>query len=230
MTIIYHDIVMQGTDEWLAMRRGIITASEMKLIMTPAGKPADNDESRAHIWELLAQRITGRTEPQYISDAMLRGHDEEFNARALYSERYDVVAECGFVTRDDFGFTIGYSPDGLVGDAGLIEIKSRSQKYQAQTIVENVGPGTIPVDFALQIQTGLLVTGREWCDFISYSNGMLMATIRVLPDLEMHERIIKAASAAEARLADLMQRYSAVIASDARLIMTEYRDTMEVTL
>ena len=62
MTVYYHDLE-QGTPEWLALRCGILTASEMRLIMTPTLKPASNDKERAHLFELLAQRITGHTEP-----------------------------------------------------------------------------------------------------------------------------------------------------------------------
>lgn len=226
--IRYHNNLIQGTDEWLAVRRGLITASEMKLIMTPTGKAADNDKSRAHLWELLAQRITGRTEPQYISDDMLRGEEEESEARALYAEHYAPVTECGFVTNDQWGFSIGYSPDGLVGDDGLIEIKSRRQRFQVQTIVEKVPSDTIPDEYMLQIQTGLLVTGRAWCDFISFSNGMPMVTIRVEPRASVIESIIAAAIKFEASLADAMARYKAAMQSDARLIPTVYRERMEI--
>ena len=228
MTIRYHNDLIQGTEEWLAARRGLITASEMKLIMTPNGKPADNDKARAHLWELLAQRITGRTEPQYISDDMLRGEEEESEARTLYSEHYAPVTECGFVTNDQWGFTIGYSPDGLVGDDGLIEIKSRRQRFQVQTIVENVGEETIPAEYMLQIQTGLLVTGRAWCDFISFSNGLPMAVIRVTPIADVHQKIVDAAEDAEIRLRTLIGRYAAAVNSDARLIPTVYRERMEI--
>lgn len=124
----YHDIE-QGSDEWLAVRQGILTASEMRLILTPAMRTASNDKERAHLFELIGQRITGYTEPHYISDDMLRGHEDEVAARIRYAEHFAPVTECGFVTNDDHGVVIGYSPDGLVGDDGLIECKSRRQKY-----------------------------------------------------------------------------------------------------
>jgi hypothetical protein len=71
--------------EWLAQRCGLLTASEMKLIITPTLKVADNDKTRAHLWELLFQRLTGFVEPQYVSDAMLRGQEDEIYARAAYA-------------------------------------------------------------------------------------------------------------------------------------------------
>ena len=165
MTVTYHRDLVQGSDEWLAARRGMLTASEMCLILTPTMKQANNDKSRAHLWELLGQRITQYVEPHYISDDMLRGRQDELDARALYAEHYAPVDEVGFITNDKWGFTIGYSPDGLVGNDGVIECKSRRQKYQIETIAS----GLMPADYVLQVQTGLLVSERAWCDFVSYS-------------------------------------------------------------
>jgi len=128
MIKVYQE-VLQGSDEWYEMRRGLLTASEMKLIITPTLKVASNERERSHLFELMAQRITGYVEPSYIGDDMMRGWDEEIEARKLYSEKYAPVQEVGFITNDKFGFVIGCSPDGLVGDDGLIECKSRKQKY-----------------------------------------------------------------------------------------------------
>ena len=105
--IRYYRDIEQGSDEWLAVRRGILTASEMRLIMTPTLRPASNDKERAHLFELIGQRITGYTEPHYISDDMLRGHEDEIEARIRYADHFYPVTECGFVTRDMGGFTIG---------------------------------------------------------------------------------------------------------------------------
>ena len=153
MAITYHTDLIQGSEEWHNARRGLLTASEMKLILTPTLKMAANDKSRAHLWELAAQRISGYVEPSYIGDEMLRGWEDEIRARDLYAKRYAPVEEVGFVTNDQWGFTLGYSPDGLVGEDGLIEIKSRRQKFQVQAIAT----GEVPDEYALQIQTGLLV-------------------------------------------------------------------------
>jgi hypothetical protein len=186
--------VAQGSDEWRALRCGMLTASEMKLIMTPKLKPADNDKSRSHLYELLAQRITGHVEPSYISDDMLRGQGDEVRARALYAEKYAPVEEVGFVTREiALGVTIGCSPDGLVGDDGMIECKSRRAKYQVQTALELWQGMGIPEEYRLQVQTALLVTDRKWCDFISYSGGLPMIVERVHVDSAMREAIVRAA-------------------------------------
>ena len=204
MTVTYHNAFEQGSEQWLAARRGLLTASEMCRIMTPTGKVANNDKSRQHVFEIAAQRITGYVEPHYISDDMLRGHVDEIEARELYSKHYAPVTECGFVTNDEWGFTIGYSPDGLVSDDGLIEGKSRRQKYQVQTIAAC----TVPEEYMLQCQTGLLVTGREWIDFLSYSGGLPMAVIRVEPDPEIHAAIIDAAHAFEAQVAAVIHQFN----------------------
>jgi predicted phage-related endonuclease len=198
----------QGSDEWRALRCGMLTASEMKLIMTPTLKPANNDKSRSHLYELLAQRITGHVEPSYISDDMLRGQGDEVRARALYAAKYAPVEEVGFVTREvAMGVTIGCSPDGLVGSDGMIEVKSRRQKYQVETVL-TLG---IPDEYRLQIQTALLVTGRAWCDFVSYSGGLPMVVKRVTVEDEMRSAIISNAQRFEVSIRSALQDYDRTI-------------------
>jgi predicted phage-related endonuclease len=215
--IVCHAEYEQGSEQWLQARCGLLTASEMKLILTPTLKVANNDKTRAHVYELAAQRITQYVEPHYIGDDMLRGHEDEVRARLAYSEKWGAVTECGFITSDKWGFTIGYSPDGLVGDDGLIECKSRRQKFQVQTIIAGV-----PDEHVLQLQTGLLVTEREWVDYVSYCGGMPMAVIRVEPDPEIQQAIIAAATDFEARLADAVSDYQSMLASDRlRWVPTE---------
>ena len=222
---VFHPDMIQGSDEWLAARCGLLTASEMKLILTPTLNIASNDKERAHLYELLAQRITGYVEPHYVSDDMLRGHADEIDARQLYADTYAPVAEVGFITNDKWGFTIGYSPDGLVGDDGQIEIKSRRQKFQAQTIIEH----TVPVEYLIQLQTGLLVSERQWVDFISYCGGMPMVVIRVYPDPVAHDAIAEAAGAFEDRLAEKLARYRSVTRDPAaRLTPTERKYYQEI--
>lgn len=222
--ITHHPDMIQGSDEWLAARCGLLTASEMKLIITPTLKIAANDKTRAHAYELAAQRITGYVEPSYVSDDMLRGQTEEIEARILYAERYAPVREIGFITNDEWGFTIGYSPDGLVGDDGLIECKSRRQKYQIQTITTN----EVPEEHVIQVQTGLLVSGRAWLDYVSYSGGLPMATIRVYPDEKVQAAIIEAATKFEATVAGIVADYHARMATPDRLIPTERRIEQEM--
>lgn len=230
MTIIYHPEVAQGSSEWMQMRCGLLTASEMKLIVTPTLKVASNEKERAHLYTLLAQRITGYVEPGYIGDDMLRGHEDEIDAKIKYAENYDPVEDCGFITNDKWGFKIGYSPDGLVGREGLIEIKSRKHKFQIETILENVVAETAPVDFLAQVQTGLMVSERCWIDFISYSAGLPMATIRIYPDPVVQGAILQAAEAFEERIAAKIITFAKITESKARLIPTERRVEMEIHL
>jgi hypothetical protein len=219
--VVYHHGIQQGSPEWLECRRGILTASEMKLILTPKLNLTNNKEEKTHLYDLLAQRITGHVEPTFQSYDMERGNFEEEHARAKYSETYAPVTECGFITNDKFGFKLGYSPDGMVGDDGLIECKSRIQKWQMRTLIECVADQTIPDDFIIQVQSALLISERKWCDFVSYSGGMLMACVRVWPDPVFQNAILSAAAAFEERLAAAREIYDNLIASDARLVPTE---------
>lgn len=203
MTITYHPELIQGSPEWADIRRGLITASEMHHIVTPTLKIADNDKTRSHVYELAAQRITNYTEPTYFGDEMLRGVTEEPIARQLYHDNFAPVTECGFITNDDHGFTIGYSPDALVGDDGLIEIKSRRQKFTVQSIVD----GEVPKEHILQVQTGLLVTGRKWCDYLSFTGGMPLMPVRVYPDKDVHEAIVAACTAFEGKISTMINAY-----------------------
>lgn len=223
--ITYHHNIEQGTPEWHDIRRGVLTSTAIKTLITPTGKLAENDKTRSHVYDVAAQRITGRTEESYTSFDMMRGHTEEILARELYGEHYAPVTECGFITNEKLGFKVGYSPDGLVGAEGLIEIKSAKAKIQVQRIVD----GGIPSEHMAQVQTGLWVTGREWCDFISYSNGMEMMVVRVNADPAYHELIEKAAIAFEAKVNEVVDAYER---NSQHLYMADYYEpiTDEITL
>ena len=198
--------LLQGTDEWFDARRGVLTASEMKHIITPTLKVADNDKSRAHLYELLGQQITGYTEPTYLSNDMIRGQEDEIYAREAYAENYTPVRECGFITNDKWGFTLGYSPDGLIGQDGQIESKSRRQKFQIETILSN----EMPSEYSIQIQTGLLVSEREWCDFISYCGGLPMFVKRIFADPATQTAILLAAESFYEKLHEKLSQYTAI--------------------
>jgi predicted phage-related endonuclease len=227
MSIVYHPDLIQGSEDWHKARCGLITASEVKLLLTPTLKRADSDKSRAHLWELAAQRISNYVEPSYVSDDMLRGHEEEFYARQLYSEKFAPVVEVGFVTNSSFGFTLGASPDGLVGDDGAIECKSRRQKYQVQTIVEHWRDGTPPSDYMLQVQSIMLVADRQWCDLISYSGGLPMMPMRIERDARICEAIVEACADAEAKIAAIVEDFFAAVEA-RKLIPTERRVEVEM--
>lgn len=208
MTAVYHDDLIQGSDEWHQARCGLLTASEVKLILTPTLKIANNDKTRAHVWEIAAQRINNYVEPSYIGDDMLRGHEDEVRARIAYQEKYGGVIECGFVTNDTHGPKIGYSPDWLVDDDGQVEAKSRRQKYQVQTILNGV-----PDEHWLQLQTGLVVTERKWMEYISYCGGMPMVILPVEPHAETQQAIIAASQGFEKQVNDAVEEYKFMISS-----------------
>jgi hypothetical protein len=223
--IRYHFDIEQGSEEWHALRCGIPTASEIRLMITQSLKTASNNKERAYLFELLGQRITGYTEPAYIGDNALRGYEDEVEARIRYAENFAPVTECGFITNDDHGFVIGYSPDGLVDYDGLIECKSRRQKYQVETILAD----RVPEEYMLQIQTGLLVTGREWLDFVSYCAGLPMFVKRVFPDARYQEAIIAAAIGFEYRLQIAQEKYAAWLDRQPVVINTVRTIQEEIT-
>lgn len=226
MGLVYHHDLIQGTQPWIDARKGILTASEMCRLFTPTLKASDNEKMRAHVFELAAQRITEHVEPAYVGDAMLRGEEDEIDARDLYSEKYTPVEQVGFVTNDSFGFKIGYSPDGLVGKIGLIECKSRNQRLQIETIYKD----GIPLEHVIQVQTGLLVaTDREWCDFISYSAGLPMAVYRAEAVPEIQDAILETATAFEKKVAAVVDEYHAN-AAKRRFHPTERRIERDILL
>lgn len=196
--------VEQRSDEWFEQRRGMVTASVVGKLVTPAKlQVAKNDEARALTALLVAERITGWTDPTYINDDMLRGIDEEPRARDHYSEHYAEAVECGFMVREFDGFKIGFSPDGLIGDDGLIEIKSPRAKTHLRTILDD----QVPTHHMAQLQTGLLVSGRDWIDFCSWCGGLPMWVKRVTPDPRWFEAIVAAVKEFETTAAEMVAAY-----------------------
>ena len=214
--ITIHEQVEQGSEEWLELRKGILTASEMKLILTPTLKVANNEKQKLHLFEIAAQRMTDYIEPQYINDEMLRGQHDEVTARDLYSKHYEPVKEVGFIDNDDLGFKLGYSPDGLVGDDGLIEIKSRLQKHQLSTIFND----EVPKDHYMQLQMGLFISKRKWIDYITICTGMPLYVIRVLPDPVFFKVMEEAAINFEKNVNEIIKTSKSNLAKQ-KLIQTE---------
>ncbi|MGV0634467.1 lambda exonuclease family protein [Mycolicibacillus trivialis] len=205
MSLTTYPHIEQGSDEWHDQRRGIITASMVGKLITPKTvKPASNPESRSLTTLLAAERITGWSEPVYVNFDMQRGIDDEPRARDKYSEHYAPVTQTGFMVEDKWGFKIGYSPDGLVGDDGLIEVKSRRPKTHLATILS----GHPPIENMAQLQCGLLVSGRKWVDYISYCGGMSMWVHRVTPQQKWFDAIIEAASLLEDNIIEMLRVYT----------------------
>lgn len=161
------------------------------------------DMARTLTNTLVAERITGHVEPIQESKAMLRGTLDEPYARAHYAEHYEPVTEIGFAVRTINGHKLGYSPDGLVGDDGLIEIKSRDQRIQLQAFLDDA----VPIANMAQMQTGMFVMDRKWCDYVSWSGGMPAFVKRVHPDERWFAAITDALYAFETAAEDIISRY-----------------------
>jgi hypothetical protein len=223
VTLIELPDLIQGSEEWLEQRRGIVTASAVGRLLTSTGRVASNDYSRALTMQLVAERITGWVDPVYVSDAMLRGTEDEPRAVEVYSEHFAPVATTGFMVEDKWGFRIGYSPDGLVGDDGLIEVKSRASKKQVQTVLTD----EVPTENFAQLQCGLLVSGREWCDYVSFCGGLPLYVKRVVPDQRWFDAIVEAVSTFEDAAAEMVVAYGKATAG---MPMTERFIDLEMTL
>jgi hypothetical protein len=206
MTLHTHPELEQGSPEWLDARRGMVTASVVGKLVTPTGRVAANDCSRALTLELAAERITGTSEYVFVNADMERGNEVEPLARDLYASHYGrPVTQVGFMVEDKWGFSIGYSPDGLVGDDGLIEVKGPRAKKHLKTIVEN----RVPTEWVAQVQCGLLVSGRQWCDYLTYFGGMPMYPIRVHADPKWQDAIVLAATELERAVTEITNTFKA---------------------
>lgn len=207
MTLREYPGIAQCSDEWAAVRRGIVTSSVVGRLITPAKlAAAKNEAARNVVAAIVAERITGKTDDDGgVSWDMLRGREHEPYAREAYSTSHATVREMGFMARDDWGFSIGWSPDGLVGADGCIEIKCPRAKRHLATIVAD----EVPAEHTAQIQTALLVSGRAWCDFVSFYGGMPLYRKRVLPDPAWREAILAAVTAFEEQAEQMAAAYRA---------------------
>lgn len=157
----------QRTDEWFALRLGRATASRFGDIMAKGRngyEPAARKNYRA---QLVSERLTGVKDETYTSAAMQWGVDNEETARLRYELRTgNEPVECGFFTHDTL--QAGASPDGLIGDDGLLEIKCPN----SATHIETLKKQAVPSQYKWQVQGQLWITGRQWCDFVSYDPRM----------------------------------------------------------
>ena len=170
---------------------------------------ADNQTTRDVAALLATERIVGPDPDNQLGGRDIwRGIDSEPYARDAYAEHYGVeVTECGFMVLDEDGYSIGLSPDGLVGDLGGIEIKAPRQKRHLLTAVS----GEVPGQHMAQIQTALLVSGRDWWDFVSFKGGMRLWVKRVYPDPEWFRAIRAAVASLEDTITQLVADYEAAV-------------------
>lgn len=155
--------LIQGSPEWLEARCGRVTASRISDVMarTKTGYGASRATYEA---ELIAERLTGQPAERFTNAAMAWGTDTEPQARAAYSFMTDAdVVEVGFVPHPSIPMA-GASPDGLVGNEGLVEIKCPTTATHINTLLS----GTIPDKYIKQMMFQMACTGRHWCDHVSY--------------------------------------------------------------
>lgn len=174
----------QGSEAWLAARLGIITASEVgSLLVNGKGERGFGADAISYMDQLIGERITGVSADAFGGNRHTeRGHLMEPVARKLYADTEECqVDQVGIILNHG----IGYSPDGLVGSDGLVEIKTKLPKIQVGVILA----GEIPKEHIAQCQAGLWVSEREWIDFISYWPGMPLFVKRAYRDDELIAKI-----------------------------------------
>jgi len=155
---------IQGSDEWLACRRGIPTASRFSEIVTATGKPTKGKGRRSFALELVAERLTGRAQDHFVSGAMERGTLLEPQARAWYEMASgNAVTQVGFLLADGGGW--GASPDGIT-IAGGIEVKCLGRVNHLDALLNHA----VPDDYMMQMQGCMFVAGRSHWDFVLYTD------------------------------------------------------------
>ena len=154
--------VVQGSEAWHSMRLGKVTASRMADVISKGRGNAPSKTSETYMIELITEIITGSAKPFFENDAMRWGTDTEDQARAMYElNSGNEVEEVAFIEYSEY---IGVSPDGLIGDDGLLEIKCPTSTTQIKRALSD----SYSEDYKSQIQMQLWVSGREWCDFLSF--------------------------------------------------------------
>ncbi|EAO5052122.1 YqaJ viral recombinase family protein [Salmonella enterica] len=161
-------MMLQRSPEWFAARCGKVTASRLYDVMarTKSGYAASRQNYMA---ELICQRLTGKPEEGFTNATMMRGTKLEPVAREMYAlNEFDaVISEVGLIDHPTIaGFAA--SPDGLVNDDGLIEIKCPNTWTHLQTLKTGVPKR----QYLLQMHAQMMCTGRKWCDFVSFDDRL----------------------------------------------------------
>lgn len=165
----------QGSESWHTARCGIPTASRFATVMASGRGGAESKTRRKYLLQLAGERITGRPMESHSNGHMERGKEIEGEARELYALVRDVEpVQIGFMRRGD----AGASPDALIAADGLLEIKTKLADLQIEVLLAN----RLPPEHVAQVQGQLWISGRSWCDFVSYSPGLPLFVSRVVRD------------------------------------------------
>lgn len=166
MTTMFDDIEQRSQD-WYAARLGKVTASRVEDVIakTKTGYSASREKYMA---QLVVERITNKKADSYTNAAMQWGIDQEQYARAAYEARNEVfVDEVGFVPHPRIEMA-GASPDGLVNDDGMVEIKCP----ETQTMIDTLLTGKVPSKYFAQMQFQMACADRSWCDYVVFDPRM----------------------------------------------------------
>ena len=161
------EMIEQRSDQWFAARIGKVTASRVADVIakTKTGYSATRDNYMA---QLVCERLTGQKGESFTNAAMQHGTETEPLARISYEVAQNVlVDEVGFVPHPTIEMA-GASPDGLVNDDGLLEIKCPNTATHIETLLSQ----TVPGKYNTQMQFQMACTGRQWCDFVSFDNRL----------------------------------------------------------
>jgi putative phage-type endonuclease len=179
--------VEQQSEAWFEARCGKVTGTRFKSLMMGESTQGYKDL----ITNIACEILTGRMEETYSNSIMEQGLETEPEARKEYESIFGIeIKTVGFIMRDEndkYHEWIGISPDGLTPDNGMIEIKCPL----ARTHFEYIEAGKLPAEYRYQVQGQLFVTGFDYCDFISYVQGMKPFIIHVLPDPEFFKEFEK---------------------------------------
>ena len=183
------ELMEQGSDAWFNIRIGKVTASRVAdvLAKTKTGYSTTRDNYMA---QLVCERLTGQKGESFTNAAIQHGIETEAYARAAYEALRDVlVDEVGFVSHPTIEMS-GASPDGLVGEDGLIEIKCPNTATHIETLLSE----SVPNKYYTQMQFQLACTGRKWCDFVSFDNRLpteLQVFVKRVPRDDVYIRLIE---------------------------------------
>lgn len=161
-------MVEQGSEQWHQYRLGKVTGSRVADVMAKGKGGVDSASRKNYMMELLCQRLTGKREEKFVTDAMARGTMLEPMARSAYeAESGLMVIEASFVFHPTIA-AFGASPDGFIGDDGLLEIKCPNTAQHVDFLQSGKPDGK----YIWQMMAQMACTGRQWCDFISFDDRM----------------------------------------------------------